>query len=196
MNRADAVDQLKKVYRILAEDMDAARELSVKSPSPFSHRTLVRTYFSLVEGLAFQLRQVTLASLEPYPGKLTTAEISLLREERYTLNKKGEPEPGDNYQRVLPNLLFTIQCYLKNHGATFSPVLSDNGWRCMQNSVDIRNRITHPKSVVDLSLSEDDLNSLVEASRWWKKTLFEMFNACDEADKYWTSTLAAKPGEG
>lgn len=191
MQRADAVEQLKSVYGILSADMDAAVAYSDKHSSPFAHRTVVRTLFSLIEGLAFQLRQVTVASLEPHSGSLTTAELTLLREERYFLNNKGEPETGENFQRFLPNLLFTIRSYGKNHGATFQADTSARGWQAMQHAVNIRNRITHPKSIADLTLSEQDQRHLIDASAWWKKTLFEMFDACDKADAEW---IAKSPG--
>jgi len=189
MNRAEAVQQLKDVYRVLSTDMDSVMAYVTANPTPFAHRTLIRTYFSLVEGLAFQLRQVTLATLEPHPDRLTAAELSLLREERYSLNKKGEPEASENFQRVLPNLLFTIRCYLKNHGASFEPDVSHHGWQALQHTVAVRNRVTHPKSVSDLTLTEEDLRRLIAASVWWKKTIFEMFDACQEADSYWKSRL-------
>lgn len=185
MQRAEAVEQLKSVYRILSADMDAAVAYSDSQPSDFAQRTIVRALFSLIEGLAFQLRTVTVASLEPHSGSLTTAELTLLREERYYLNNKGEPEIGENFQRFLPNLLFTLRTYVKNHGATFQADTSDNGWLAMQRSVNIRNRITHPKSVADLTLTEQDQRHLIEASAWWKKTLFDMFDACDRSDAEW-----------
>lgn len=196
MDRTTAVQQLKDVYRILSSDMDAAVAHRGASPSPFADRTLVRTFFSLVEGLTFQLRQVTLSTLEPHHGRLTTAELSLLREERYFLNKKGETESGENYQRVLPNLLFTIRCYPKNHGASFTPDISHHGWHAMQHAVAVRNQITHPKSVADLTLTAQDLQHLVDASKWWTKTIFAMLDACDEADNYWSANLRDKTDAG
>lgn len=185
MQRADAVEQLKSVYRILSADMDAAVAYSANHSNPFAHRTVVRTLFSLIEGLAFQMRQVTVASLTPHAGSLTVGELVLLREERYNLNAKGEPEASENFQKFLPNLLFTIRSYGKIHGATFQADTSANGWNAMRHAVRLRNRITHPKSVADLTLSDRDQMYLIDAAAWWKKTLFEMFDACDRADAKW-----------
>ena len=181
MSRAAAVNQLKEVYGILSADMDAVMVYGTAHPTPFAHRTVVRTFFSMVEGLAFQMRQVALATLEPY-GRLSVAEIALLREERYSLNPKGEPQTKESFQPALSSLLFTLRTYAKNHGASFTPDVSHHGWQAVQRSVDIRNRVTHPKSVADLALSEEDQKKLVDASHWWKRTLMEMFDACDRAD--------------
>jgi hypothetical protein len=113
----------------------------------------------------------------------------LLREERYGLDKKGEPEASDNFQSVVPNLLFTIRCYLKSHGASFTPDISHRGWEALQCAVGVRNRITHPKSIADLVLTDEDLQKLVEASQWWKRTVLGMLEACQEADSFWKARL-------
>ena len=189
MHRTEAVAQLKQVFSVLSRDLDEIVAYGKTNPSPFAHRTLVRTHFALMEGLAYQLRQVTLASLAQ-TDHLTAVEIALLKEERYALDTKGRPEPRENYQTFLPNLLFTIQCYLKNHGATYQPNTGHHGWEAMRKFVEIRNRITHPKSDALLELTETDLKYVVDAASWWKATMLEMFTACAEADGYWQAKLA------
>ena len=188
MTRFEAVNQLKDVYRILSGDLDEIVAYGKANPSAFAHRTLIRTHFALIEGLAFQMRQVTLASLEGR-GLLIPPEVALLKEERYYLNKKGEPESNDNFQKALPNLLFSIRCYVKNHGAAFTPDLESPGWEAMKQLVQIRNQITHPKSTADLHLTDRQLQYVVDGAAWWKSTMLAMFTACDEADQYWKSKL-------
>ncbi|MBI2725233.1 MAG: hypothetical protein HYX42_03180 [Polaromonas sp.] len=181
MIRMEAVYELKRVFTVLNEDLDAALMAGREEPNQFAHRTLIRTYFAFVEGIAYQLRQVTRASLEG-TDKLTQGEMALLREERFQLNARGEPEAKDNYQSMLPNLLFSVRCYVKNHGATYVPDTSKSGWWSMKQAVAIRDRITHPKSAMGLEISDEDANHFVLAAGWWKETLMEMFKACGEAD--------------
>ena len=188
MNRTDAVAQLKRVFTVLSNDLDEIAAYGRANPSPFAQRTLVRTAFALMEGLAYQLRQITLASLAQ-TNLLSVVEIDLLKEERHTLNAKGEPETRDNFQAFPRTLLFTIQCYLKVHGATYEPNTSHHGWEAMRKFVGIRNRITHPKSDVDLELSDADMACAVTADAWWRVTILEMLAACNEADDYWTLKL-------
>lgn len=186
MIRMDAVYELKRVFTVLNEDLDAALRAGREDPSQFAHRTLIRTYFAFVEGIAYQLRQVTRASLEG-SDLLTQGERALLREERFQLNSKGEPEAKENYQSVLPNLLFSVRCYVKNHGATYSPDTGNNGWDSMKRAIAIRDRIMHPKSAVGLEISDEDSEHFIRAAEWWKRTLMEMFGACGEADVFFRS---------
>lgn len=193
MIRMEAVYELKSVFSVLNKDLDAALQIGRQEPSQFAHRTLIRTYFAFVEGVAYQLRQVTRASLED-TVLLTQGEVSLLREERFQLNAKGEPEAKENFQSVLPNMLFSLRCYVKNHGAVFVPDTSHHGWQSMKKAVEIRNRITHPKSALGLEITDEDANHFINAAEWWKRTLLEMFQACGEADVFFKSQVGSNDG--
>lgn len=189
MNRAAAVNELKRVFAVLLNDLEEALALGRREPSQFAHRTLFRTYFAYVEGLAFQLRQVSLASLQN-TSLLTEGELALLREERHQLNSRGQPVSRENFQRVLPNLLFSIHCYVKNHGATYQPDTSQHGWEMMKKAVAVRDRLTHPKSAEGLDVTEEDTQVFAEGAAWWKRTLLEMFAACGEADELFRKQAA------
>ena len=194
MNRADAVNELKRIFTVLANDLESALELGRADPSQFVHRTLFRTYFAYVEGVAFQLRQVTLASLQG-TDLLTSAELALLREERFQLNSKGIPEAKENYQQVLPNLLFSLRCYVKNHGAAYLPDTGHHGWESMRKAVAVRDRLMHPRSTGGLEITEEDIQYFVAGAAWWKRTLLEMFAACGEADDFFRKQLQAESNE-
>lgn len=181
MDRATAISELKLVYRTLSSDLDAAQGGVYQNDNQFSRRTLYRTYFAFVEGLAFQLRQVTVASLAD-TDVLSAAELSLLREKKFQLNNKGEPEARDNFQAFLPNLLFCMRCYVKNHGATYQPNVDLSGWEAMKKATAIRDKLMHPKSADGLEVTSDDVLTLGVANDWWNRTLLEMFAVCGEAD--------------
>ena len=188
MNRAEAVSQLKDVWAILSSDLDAAIQYGRKENTPYAQRPMVRTWFALVEGLSYQLRQVTLATLQG-TDFLSTSEPALLKEGRYSINSKGCSKTSEQFLPFPQSLLFSIRAYIKNHGARFEADTKLAGWSAMLRSAKVRNRVTHPKSVTALELSEEDLRDVVEAAKWWKATMLGMFAACKEADDYWREQL-------
>ena len=190
MKVEDATRELKKTYNILVEDVEEIRSYGKGNPSSFAHRTLLRTYFALVEGMTYQLKCVALACAEAMPGLLTMEEMTLLREETYSLNQKGNVETTANYQNTLPNILFDARCYAKVHGTEFNPDTGHHGWEAMKKFVEIRHGLIHPKSSLDLELDEVKLQNAVEAAEWWKRNMLSLFEACSEADDYWKSVLA------
>jgi hypothetical protein len=182
--------ELKKVYNILAEDVEEARTYGQKISSGFAHRSLFRATFALIEGLSFQFRSVSLACAAAMPQLLTTAEISLLKEEKYKLDNKGTPKASADFQRLLPNIFFSMRCYAKVHGVIFEPDTKNHGYESMQKFVSIRNGLEHPKSASGLENSDEDLRHAMEAVIWWKNEVFRLLQACDEADEYWKGRLA------
>ena len=185
-----ATAELKKVFGILAADVEEARRYGQSNPSAFAHRTLFRTYFALIEGLSFQFRRVALACAEAKPGLLTPEEMSLLKEEKYKLNDKGEPEASPEFQRLLPNVLFSMRCYAKVHGATFQPDTRKHGYGAMREFITLRNGLEHPKSAADLAQTDQQIRQAVEAAKWWKANVLRLLDTCREADDYWREQLA------
>jgi hypothetical protein len=190
MHRNEAVDQLKSVWTVLSADLDCAVAYGQEDNSPYAQRALVRTFFAAVEGLSFQLRQVTIASLEG-TDFLSTAELTLLREERFTLDRKGRPKISTAYLPFPESLLFSLSTYAKIHGASFEVDRVDSGWQAFLVAAELRDRVTHPKDASSLTPSNAQLQALMDASRWWQATLLSLFRVCGEADAYWFKKLGA-----
>ena len=188
MNRADAVGHLKQTWAILNADLDAAVEYGRLDNTPYAQRALVRAFFAAVEGLSYQMRQVTLASLAG-TELITEQEVQLLREVRHSLDEKGHPKETPVFLPFPESLLFSLSIYAKNHGAVFEVDKSQRGWQALRLTTKVRNNVTHPKTPESLSLTNDDLQALMDASRWWQATLLSLFKACNEADEYWSAKL-------
>ena len=188
MNRADAVAQLKQTWAILNADLDAAVEYGRLDNTPYAQRALVRAFFAAVEGLSYQMRQVTLASLAGTEF-ITDQEVQLLREVRQSLDEKGFPKETPAFLPFPKSLLFSLSIYAKNHGAQFEVDRSQRGWQALRVTTKVRNSVTHPKTPESLSLTNEDLQGLMDASRWWQATLLSLFKACNEADGYWSTKL-------
>lgn len=188
MDRSQAVAQLKETWSILSSDLDEAAKRENDGGSQYAKRALVRAFFAQVEGLSFQLRQVTLASLGG-TNLLTEAELQLLREVRSTLDEKGSVREVASYLNFPASVLFSMRVYAKNHGATFNVDRQHTGWFAFKRAADIRNHVTHPKSAAALQIVDEQLQELGEASAWWQQQLLAMFAACHEADDYWRRKL-------
>jgi hypothetical protein len=183
-----AVDELNKTFRILAEDVDESRAYGRENPAPFAHRTLLRTNFAVIEGMTYSFRQVALAAAAK-SDLFSPAEIALLKEESYYLNKKGQVEPRYDWQPLLPSIIFSMRCFARVYGAPFEPDTGDNGWACMSKYKKLRDRLTHPKSSADLQLSDSDLEIAMKATAWFKSTVQNLLKACKQADEHYGSQL-------
>ncbi len=155
LGSAEAVKELKETFSILHGDVEEVISLHGDEMEAFHVRMMIRTYSALIEGLLYQMRQVAINSEKEDHAVFSSEERIMLNEKSLSLNKKGEIEEKDNFERTLPMLLFTFKQYAKIHGGEFSPDTGGNGWKCMKQFIAIRNRIVHPKSKDYLVLSED-----------------------------------------
>lgn len=182
MNIEDAVSQLKQVFDVLNRDVNAIIAYENFKEDESAHRSLIRAHFAFIEGMVYQLRSVALAS-GAKTGTFSAEEIAVLREETYSLNRKGELEKRDSFEKVLPMMLFSMSAYAKIHGAVFEPDTGSHGWEAMKKYVKIRNALTHPKSVDDLQVDEGKVEISGDAGDWFKDNLLNLFKVCDEADR-------------
>ena len=180
-----ASKELKSVFGVLAADVETALALGRLERTDFAERTLLRTYFAQIEGLCFCMRRVSLACADYVPKLLSQGEIAILREKKFTLDKKGEVESAREFSKLLPSILFSLRCFAKVHGAVFQPDTSSAGWCALQEFVKVRNGLEHPKSMADLRLSDEHLEVAMIAAAWWKSTVLSLFQVCDAANTFW-----------
>src|SRR6202035_3196240 len=97
---------LEELFKPLAADareaMDAA---TVPGASGYQKRTAFRTVFAAIEALIFLHKDWVLSGRRS--EGCSAAELSLLREESYRLDHRGEVEEVQSFLRVPENLLFT-----------------------------------------------------------------------------------------
>ena len=175
---ATKVDQLQHLYAVLAGDLEEARSYGQRNPSGFAKRSVLRAAFALIEGLNFQFRQEAQAGAIRAPLVFDAVEMSLLNEERYRLDDKGYLSTGRDFQSLLPSILFCMRSYAKVHNVKFEPDLNHKGYYCMKKFVEIRNGITHPKSVACLEHTEQQQRDAMDAMMWWKQQVLTLLKTC------------------
>ena len=172
---------LQETYLILDKDLACAREQWAQSDTPYARRTLIRTSSALMEGLVNQMGNFVLESIDHGVGFLfSSAELSILKEETYSLNKKGEVEDRANFQRFLPRLLHTTHCYMRLFDEEFNANTGVFGWECMQSLIETRNRLMHPKDAEDLNVTDKDFERAKKAFEWFNAEFSSIFEKTTE----------------
>ncbi|MGC9396298.1 MAG: hypothetical protein ACP5J4_15755 [Anaerolineae bacterium] len=132
-------------------------------------RTLVRTLFAMIEGITFAHKQKILADYEAGRRHLSHAEYAILTEESYQLRDSGTIRTSPNYPNIQANIKFVFPLYARilDSEFTFDPPLSAPGWQSLCRSIEIRNRLMHPKSLTDLDVTDTDLEEVEKAAEWF-----------------------------
>lgn len=140
--------------KVLAEDVAQAKQRMENDPSDSHRREFVRTTHSAIEAQLWQLKMYVMNHVLD-KKTVSIHELSALKEETYAINDKGEicTLPKGYSLKVGLRLVFTI---LKRHGIPVQADFGSTDWKNIDHALKIRNRVTHPKCMSDISVTLEE----------------------------------------
>lgn len=168
-------DELNRLARHSSDEDDPLRPARLDRLDQVDRRLIIRSAFATIDALAYRLKQVAFHSAGV--SKLTAAERTLCAEESYELTSNGEAEIRTARLRFLPNLRFAFRIVAKAEGVDFSLDVSGAGWQSVQKGVQVRDRLTHPKSVADLMVTDDEARVAIAAFLWVEEQVRDWLSA-------------------
>jgi hypothetical protein len=162
------LDRLQAMNTILHQDiLDLGKLALEENKTDCNKRAFTRAGFAMIEGNVFNLKQIALKLSEHGKGNFSTAELAMLEEHNFSLKDNGKAEVQIKFIALAPNLRFAFSACARAFGVQHELKVDDEGWQSFQEALRIRNRITHPKSVEDLHLSEKDVDHVEASVRWF-----------------------------
>lgn len=176
--RHDVVDPFSALYTELRLEIEAvakARSGPPDAPTRFpdpaalnavERRVLVRSLFAFVEGTCFAMKCL---AVELDRGvRLTPEERMLAAEMTFELAPSGQVESRRAKLRTLSNINFAFTLVAKTAEVTFSLDASGAGWQTLQRALKMRDRLTHPKSLTDLGVSDAEVRDALRVFIWFE----------------------------
>lgn len=127
-------------------------------------RELVRSLHAAVDGVVWALRQHVRASARAM-DLLTLDEESVLEEVSYQVNDRGTISAQARFLPFLGAVRLAVKIATKVSPG-FSVDFEGKAWADFRDAVATRNRLTHPKTTVDLNVSSAEIDQ-VTASFFW-----------------------------
>jgi hypothetical protein len=137
----------------------------------FWRRTYIRTLFAMIEGATWLHKQYALRLHEHGRVEFTTGELALLRDVQFDF-QNGKVREQPRFLNVADNFRFGF--YALNNVMKSGHVLDVTGepWERFKKAIEIRNRITHPKSTADILVTRDEHVEMLAVGAW---TIAELF---------------------
>jgi hypothetical protein len=156
---------------VLAGDVKKCMQEFHAEDNQFWRRTFIRSTFALIEGNTFQMKQYALTQSHLF----TRAEVTLLREESYELNEKGIAFEQPKYVNISRNIKFAFQSFAHSFESDYILKVNDKGWDCFKKALKVRDRLTHPKGLNDLNITDQEINDALISLSWYSKSFEELF---------------------
>lgn len=172
-NLGKTLDEMLEVSGILRQDIESlvAAYRHDWSSQPL-RRMFVRAYWSMIEGEVFCTKQFTLRACELGDKSLSAEEHVFLSESRVIVDEEGVASMKHKHIDTLSNLKQTLKIAASKFDLDWAPNFSTQGWEKLALSLELRHRITHPKVVAELVVSESELDVHRDAFAWF----LEAFN--------------------
>ena len=121
-------------------------------------RSAVSALFAGIEGSIFVLKQV-FHDIPEFKSKLSEDEFFLLCDKTPMLSDKGEVFQRDTFIRLAPNVRF-FERISNRLLRTNLDIVNSKNWEKFKQAINVRNRITHPKSMDDMVVSKEELKAM------------------------------------
>ncbi len=161
---AEAIRRLSAFWDSLAEDVHHAQREATriateeKRLDQYWLRSSFRSFFALVEAMAFAWKREALSAHARGALELSTGEMALLRDESYELTANGKVVARTKFIPTKQNVRFAFGILSKTFNTVRVADFGISGWEIFQRSLLVRNRISHPKRI------EEGLVSMLDIS--------------------------------
>jgi hypothetical protein len=149
-------------FSVLLGDIVAILEKE-STNGPRERRSLIRATFAAVEGSLSELCDdlLTIAS-----SGLTEAQSMALRQESIRVEENGSIRTINVWQPLKTRVRLVIEIVKRLH-PEYAINFGDRGWQQLLQGLDTRDRVTHPKSLADLDVSDEDCNTALDGMGWF-----------------------------
>ncbi|EHH2479586.1 hypothetical protein C9I98_17935 [Photobacterium sanctipauli] len=152
---------------ILDEDISAvAKAMEESKPrSSALDRSYVRTVFSALEGVLFALRQEIIQA-DNFGTEFMPKERAFILEKKY--NQRTNTVTKHTFRPSIRESICTnTGYYARSKGLKDFRFPETSGWDDMKKAITIRNRITHPKSIEQITITNEELEVILRAKKWF-----------------------------
>ena len=157
---------------VLVGDVVAANARLEADDTPVHRRELIRTTFAAIEGLHWQLKRDVLRHAEVVT-KLSAHEYAALMEESYSVDEKGIVRSQPRFL-PLPTAIRLVVSIVQRYRPEYQLDYQHVGWSNLRTAVEVRNRLVHPKTLEELSVSDREVSQALSAFNWLLALVIEV----------------------
>ncbi len=170
------------MIQVLQEDLASIEGILRDNKGQFWRRVYARAIFAFVDGVLFSLK---VGILPPSPHPLLESE----REYLYGRRAKEELDGHKLFDltptrvSVREDFEMTFFMYADMWGSNFRIRKNTKGWDLFLEAIRIRKRVTHPKRLRDLDITNGDLEALHKALHWFMRNHVSLLESSVKATK-------------
>lgn len=162
--------------RVLAADVERLRaqlgsrsiQDDITNGEGGARRAYARAVFALIEAVVEQHKRLLIDLGTRQVVALDAPAQAALAEHTYMVADNGTVSARNQYLQLRRKLRLVYRLAAETLGQPFAVRYDDHGWQQFGEAVEIRDRITHPKTYADCEISGDDLDTVDRGHEWFR----------------------------
>lgn len=168
------IGDIKNLLMPMLDDAHWAEQALDKDDNQFTRRAYIRSVFAMIEGIVWSLKQTVLQA--PVSNgkikRLSAGEYELLSDKSYDLKSNGEIREQTKHLKLPDNVRFTFKVLAEYFGIGFDLGVDTPLWGKFLAAQEIRNRITHPRTSVEFTVTDHEIEVCEQACSWFNNLVF------------------------
>jgi len=133
---------------LLRRDFDEMKVLRERDDSLCNRRAMIRTAVAFLEGAVHVIKDLILSpEWQEKVNCYSRAELALLSNQQFDIDDKGNARIRPQYFQLHKSLAFVLNMLCRSTDAPAAIDRSGEGYRAFRALIQLRNRITHPKTI-------------------------------------------------
>lgn len=156
----DRIDLLK----VMLQDVDQALDRAQLQDTAGDRRNLMRTIISAAEAVSWVFRGHVLAIARELEDPDPLVELAFA-EASFSVSERGEIIEQARYVSLTAMIRLIVRV-AQSIRSDLEVDFGTNGWQSLKSAIQARNRITHPKSAADLTITDAEVE-MARAGFFW-----------------------------
>lgn len=173
----DRLEEIQGMAHVLLEDVrrlsiqldDRLTSTDLTGEQSGQRRDYVRAVFALIEAIVEQHKRLLLDLGKRGVVTLGLGIAEALTEQIYVVKDNGAVAPRDQYLQLKRKLRVVYKTAGESFRQDLAVRFDDAGWEQFGSAIEIRDRITHPKTYADCQIEDGDLQVVKAAEQWFKQ---------------------------
>lgn len=181
------------LIKVVSGDVMDASLAANEQKTAQSFRTAIRAIFAGSEAIIWYAKALTLRVAEGNPAIYSAFEMAALRDETYTVTSSGKVVTRANFVPLSTSMKLIVALLSRSQVSNADLQLDQASVGRLEESLQVRHRLTHPKSAADMDVAEGDFQKSMLS---WAVVLTFGLNVALEADKrFGTRMFPLKRGD-
>ena len=169
----ERLDEIQGMTRVLAGDVERLRPLvgedvAISDGEEANRRFYVRAVFALVEAVVEQHKRLLLDLAERGAIALATGVRQALSEQVPLVKDNGTVMYREQYLQLERKLRVVYRAAGEALGQPLAVSFGNAGWQSFRAALEVRDRITHPKTYEDCHVDGDALDTVNRGHDWFR----------------------------